>query len=577
MAATPDAIYAEFRALDAKSKALFLDLRDLPPHVPAAVWKPFFKRTFGVFTRLWKFQQLNRVTLEREDGGGTGLKRHEVGETASKIGQLYYNLRSSETGYLLESYTFFEAIWDRGYFNGVMETRVSAVAAKCLRYYARFMIVCLLLGRWDRVQVLTVEIKRYVDTYTAELDPSDVHGWLQVVKEMLIFVKTASGSATDLISPPKPTDSLRLPARPPSDPSAAPRGSLRAAVICGCWTAQPKFADLSIDMFRMMQLLERDPRKIPGDSFDDPDVPVKVPLFQPSASSIVLHLATSQKDLSASQHMLFYFSGSGSPSPTFSSGRPGSQPSLLDLAQLGVDTKPRATSARSRRSAVFDSDDSDGGTMEVAGAKALPPPPDPEEGARFHLTDLMAFMRKPLVAIIDSPGAHAFKRIPQLYSAPFLFMLAPQHTPPLLDERLRQRNCGSLLTLFLAQPLRTVADLLCGGSSGNGGEPATDAAMAEASTSLAQWEADLGMALQSSAETPESIATMLLDDHLRRLIVRFVIARITFSHSAMIIKTTEVPSFHPDLSDALWAELQETSLAHFTKVLEHLGGQSHFR
>lgn len=44
-----------------------------------------------------------------------GLKRGEIGEIASKIGQLYYNfyLRNAETRYLLESYTFYQAIHSR--------------------------------------------------------------------------------------------------------------------------------------------------------------------------------------------------------------------------------------------------------------------------------------------------------------------------------------------------------------------------------------------------------------------------------------------------------------------------------
>ena len=91
-----------------------IHLRDLPP--TGKNWQPYFQRTFEVYTKLWKFQQVNRVILEIKEN--YGLKRHEIGEIASKIGQLYYHyyLRTSETNYLYEAYVFYEAIRDRQYY-----------------------------------------------------------------------------------------------------------------------------------------------------------------------------------------------------------------------------------------------------------------------------------------------------------------------------------------------------------------------------------------------------------------------------------------------------------------------------
>jgi hypothetical protein len=50
-----------------------------------------------------------------------GLKRWEIGEIASKIGQLYYHyyLKTSETNYLQESFVFYEAIRERNYYKHV--------------------------------------------------------------------------------------------------------------------------------------------------------------------------------------------------------------------------------------------------------------------------------------------------------------------------------------------------------------------------------------------------------------------------------------------------------------------------
>lgn len=61
--------------------------RDVP-HL-GKQWQPYFQKTFEVYTKLWKFQQIQRPVLENKDR--YGLKRHEIGEIASKIGQLYYH------------------------------------------------------------------------------------------------------------------------------------------------------------------------------------------------------------------------------------------------------------------------------------------------------------------------------------------------------------------------------------------------------------------------------------------------------------------------------------------------------
>ncbi len=65
---------------------LFNGLRDLPPYGHKQ-WQGYFGRTFDVYTKLWKFQQQHRSVLDTR----YGLKRWQIGEIASKIGQLYYH------------------------------------------------------------------------------------------------------------------------------------------------------------------------------------------------------------------------------------------------------------------------------------------------------------------------------------------------------------------------------------------------------------------------------------------------------------------------------------------------------
>jgi hypothetical protein len=81
-------IVAEFVHLLDKSRQLFNGLRELPQYGHQNnQWQAYFGRTFDVYTKLWKYQQEHRHVLEQK----YSLKRWQIGEIASKIGQLYYH------------------------------------------------------------------------------------------------------------------------------------------------------------------------------------------------------------------------------------------------------------------------------------------------------------------------------------------------------------------------------------------------------------------------------------------------------------------------------------------------------
>jgi len=140
----------------------------------------YFSRAFDIYTRLWKFQQMHRATLDKK----YGLKRWQIGDIASKIGQLYfhYYLRTSELAYLQEAHSFYGAIRARGYYaarssgrsgnnaarrdssrtsevidqNGPGHQESSGLIVKKLRYYARFIVVSLLLRKHNVKDLLRV-------------------------------------------------------------------------------------------------------------------------------------------------------------------------------------------------------------------------------------------------------------------------------------------------------------------------------------------------------------------------------------------------------------------------------------
>ncbi|KNE65677.1 hypothetical protein AMAG_09662 [Allomyces macrogynus ATCC 38327] len=518
----------EFQDLQRRAHELFTGLKDLPTTVSPKIWKPYFNRTFSVFTKLWKFQQANRAALELEDC--YGLKRHEVGEIASKVGQLYYHyyLRTSDTGHLLEAYTFYEAILDRHYFDDVMDTKIAYVAAKRLRYCARFMIVCMLLNRLDRVQVLVVEMKKLVDQFAKELDPDDKEGWRKTYREMAMFVEALNDLPTD--------DQGRLCAIQPRAASRENRSGktmVHDVVIASCWPNQPRFSDLSIDMFRFLQLLEREPVK-PQPDQDDSDAPRKSLLNCPSASQIIHHLGSSLRDISSSQFLLFYYSGPGRLNGAPASGGTATIPPSEAAMLGGLDTRP----------------------------------PGDDHVHRLHPYDLVPFTRKPFFCVLDSPAAPLFRKTPNLYTGtPFLFLCSPQEYPPSISGH---AGTASLFTAFLFHPVVGIASVCRL-------ERVAASGWAAAIEQAKDWEAAVVRYLQEHPLTPAFLHGILTDEFLARLVARFVVCRVVLTHNTCFLKTTELPCCHPDLSDTLWTDLEVLSTEHLALTLGQLGCQDHFR
>lgn len=57
------------------------------PQIGHKGWQGHFEAAFNAYTRLWRFQQQYRHILDSK----YDLKRWQIGEIASKIGQLYYH------------------------------------------------------------------------------------------------------------------------------------------------------------------------------------------------------------------------------------------------------------------------------------------------------------------------------------------------------------------------------------------------------------------------------------------------------------------------------------------------------
>ncbi|ELU10092.1 hypothetical protein CAPTEDRAFT_93181 [Capitella teleta] len=429
-----------------KSKQLFNGLRDLPQYGHKQ-WQSYFGRTFDVYTKLWKFQQQNRQVLDTK----YGLKRWQIGEIASKIGQLYYHyyLRTSETNYLNESFAFYSAIRMRGYYSKANKEERPDLMVKKLRYYARFIVVCLLLKKMKLVRDLVRELAKQIDDYTATYEPEDQLEWSLVLGEIRAFIDADNiVNVVDVDS-----SSIILSHRltplntPPLEKSTPTYLTLQEILIVGNCLEQVKFSELTLDMFRMLQTLEREPQEdLSHQLFDASPAPGRMPffisdgssgsctglnkrdnphkylLYKPTFSQLFTFLASGFKELPPTGAMLLYVSADGCL---------GNAKHTDDIAfdYGGVVTNSRREPELSNKSKR---------------------PGNLKEMHCLHPGDLYAFTRKPLMVIIDSNNSSAFQHWPNLFGQPLVCLLSPEQVPTTLQD---QHQKGNLFTLFLHSPL----------------------------------------------------------------------------------------------------------------------------
>ncbi|XP_055382653.1 protein SCAI isoform X3 [Condylostylus longicornis] len=453
-------IVLEFCHLLEKSKQLFNGLRDLPQYGHRQ-WQAYFGRTFDVYTKLWKFQQQHRMVLDSK----YGLKRWQIGEIASKIGQLYYHyyLRTSETNYLNEAYQFYAAIRGRAYYSRAIKEDRPDLMVKKLRYYARFIVVCLLLKKMKLVRELVAELEKQIQEYTTTYEPEDHLEWSLVLDEIKGFIKAEAAVAVlhadsnpIVLSHSGSGSRLSPLTTPPCERSPHMTLSLQEILIVGSACEQAKFSELTMDMFRMLQTLEREPTEsvhsigshatmhgihghdaspaasrmppygVPGskgylengERRHYRDNPHKYLLYKPSISQLLVFLASGFKELPPGGALLLYMSADGCFSTT---KHPEDCGLATSLKRDGLD-----------------------GGIAIRGKSY-------KEPHCLYPGDLYPFTRRPLFIIVDSDNSFVFQHIPRYFGQPLVILMSPQDVPPAFQADVQHH--GSLFTLFLHSPL----------------------------------------------------------------------------------------------------------------------------
>ncbi|XP_059059852.1 protein SCAI [Achroia grisella] len=445
-------VIIEFCHLLEKSKQLFNGLRELPQYGHKQ-WHSYFGRTFDVYTKLWKFQQKHRCILDSK----YGLKRWQIGEIASKIGQLYYHfyLRTSNTGYLNEAYSFYYAIRGRCYYTKASKEDKCELMVKKLRYYARFIVVCLLLKKLKLVRDLIKELDRQIIDYGITYDPDDQMEWALVVDEVKAFIQMEP--VITVLHPDNypVTLSHRLSplTTPPVERNSNMSLVLHEILIIGSNSQQVKFSELTIDMYRMLQTLEREATGEIHQIYDDsprqkftstpnapnnkgyylengrnkPLNPHKYLLYKPSPSQLLVYLASGCLDLPLYGALLIYISSDGQIVQPPKNSEDG-----------GYDAGGLITTSKND---IYRESNRD--------SKA-PTTTKHKESHCLHPGDLFPFTRRPLFLIIDSDNSYVFQNLPQLFGQPLVVLMSPAEFPAPFRDRGER---GSLFTLFLHSPL----------------------------------------------------------------------------------------------------------------------------
>lgn len=532
----------EYFLLVEKSQQLFAGLRDLPQF--GRHWQPYFQKTFEIYTKLWRYQQQHRAVLENKDI--YGLKRWEIGEIASKIGQLYYHyyLRTSETTYLEESFVFYEAIRLRDYFKDVFETKNPLLVVKKLRYYARYIVVCLLLNRRALVVELVDELQTLVDDYVRDFKPADAAAWRLVLQEINLFLQVDCPLAISDRAKEAPALSNRL-KLPPSGLEGKIR--LQEAILVGNYQHQVKFSELTLDMFRVMQVLERErvgsafPRPSPLDHSPDGEDkakkrsnPHKFLLYRPTFSQFLVFLSTAFKELHDNNVLLVYLSADGlrPDEPPAVEGR-GAEAAEQSGAAAAVKRSPLQAPAPQQRGVQRTS----GGVAMAGGWSAHKSQPqrgggggEGEEAVTsshaggsgayasqcLYPADLLPFTRKKLFLIVESDNSAAFRAIDSAFGQPFLCLLSPVSTGALQTK-------GNLFTLFFHDPLAGFCVVI-------NKQAVTQEAYDKCTKYIQSSFDDVQKLLWNFPHIPREFHQFLEEDFLQAFILRFI-----FCHSVLYL------------------------------------------
>lgn len=213
---------------------------------------------------------------------------------------------------------------------------------------------------------------------------------------------------------------------PPAERGLQKEYFLQDVIIVGNTTDEVKFSELTLDMYWMIQVVEREPQEefrptsVTGSDQSpapflnprDPDRqknvenPHKYLLYKPTFSQFCVYLASAIRDLPPKGVLLLYISADG----TFVNPQQRNS-AAYDFG--GVATNPRGDPALTVAANLDD--------FNQVNVK---------EPNCFYPGDLYPYLRKPLLIIVESDNSSAFLNMPPLFGQPYVILAGPEETPP---------------------------------------------------------------------------------------------------------------------------------------------------
>ncbi|GMI68691.1 hypothetical protein like AT4G40050 [Hibiscus trionum] len=546
MAEEDDVVPKTFRGLVESADRKFARVRDFPSY-GRAQGQHYLQKVFKAYMTLWKYQQDNRTELVK-----AGLKRWEIGEIAGRIGQLYFGqyTRTSEARFLVEAYVFYEAILKRRYFEGC-KVKDLGVRFKELRFYARFLLVLLILNRTEMVKVVVEMLRALVDDCNANFRETNFKEWKLVVQEIVRFMNADTNFTIPNTRP------FRYCAMFDCHPNSVPYVArfhakkvlkFRDAILMSYHRNEVKFAELTLDAYRMMQCLEWEPsgssyQKHPAEpkengvavdysgtsglidmnlvaDMTDPTLPPnprKAILYRPSVTHFVAVMATICEELPPESIILVYLSASGKPShinasPVETSG--GYKRTTKNKLVSHNSLEPNFSAPESHINGKEGSGDYYDDYLWL-GSKGN------GGSSNLYPGDVVPFTRRPLFLIVDSDSSHAFKVLHGAERGEKAALLLSPLRPVFKDPSLADiTQNGSQFTFFLTAPLQAFCQTV-GFALSDSTIEVLNTAESILSTAFSKWE----VILCKSPSLDLVWAQVLSDPFLRRLIVRFIFCR----------------------------------------------------
>eukprot|EP01121_Diplochlamys_sp_Union-15-3_P001188 TRINITY_DN1104_c0_g1_i1.p1 TRINITY_DN1104_c0_g1~~TRINITY_DN1104_c0_g1_i1.p1 ORF type:complete len:427 (+),score=39.47 TRINITY_DN1104_c0_g1_i1:201-1481(+) len=393
------------------------------------------------------------------------------------------------------------------------------VMLKKLRYYARFIVVCLLLCRRKVVKELVASLAQLIKEYITILKPTDAQEWQLVLQEITLFlqadapllIKTAEGESSN-------NQEWR---------EHSPRGlrrtniitqkqnlRLKSCILIGSHQHQVKFSELTLDMFRMMLIVELEPLEIKSGLKQRHHNPRKYLLYRPSVNTVLYYIASAQNELKEHDVLLLYISADSS------------KPAELNTS----DNNSNIVSYLS------------GGVDLNGGRKVLS---NPNTKIKDCLTpgDLMPFLRHPLFLIVDSDNSSAFLGLTNIFGVPVMVLASPEEQPSDIPEA---SSTGNLFTYFLHDPLNAFCLVVFK-------TVLTQAVYEQCNSTVRQIFSELHLLVTTSSQIHYSCMQFVQDTFLEYFVVRFIFcyAVLNLHKNFQQKKDKYLPKSQPPIPDSL--------------------------